>query len=194
MHYIVALGNPGDEYENTRHNVGWSVLDYFIESVGLPVPLQNSSYLGMTTEGSVSDKEVTVLFPETFMNHSGASVKKLVPKGEVNNLIVVYDDIALPVGEVKISFGRGDGGHNGIKSIINSLGSKDFVRIRVGIAPVSFWTGKIKRPAGATLAKFVLGRFNNKENEKIKKTKESVLEIIKTILESGAEAAMNKFN
>ena len=194
MHYIVALGNPGEEYENTRHNVGWSVLDYFIESVGLPVPLQNSSYLGMTTEGSISGKEVTLLFPETFMNHSGASVKKFVPKGEVNNLIVVYDDIALPVGEVKISFGRGDGGHNGIRSIINSLGSKDFVRIRIGIAPVSFWTGKIKRPTGATLAKFVLGRFNNKENEKIEKTKESVLEIIKTILESGVEAAMNKFN
>jgi len=194
MHYIVALGNPGEEYENTRHNVGWSVLDFVVEAVGFPRPISNSSFAGLVSEGSVSGQEVMVLYPETFMNHSGTAVRKLVPKGEIKNLVVIYDDIALPVGEVKISVGRGDGGHNGIKSIISSLGSKDFTRIRVGIAPVSFWTGKIKRPAGATLAKFVLGRFNNKENEKIEAAKEKILDIVKTILEGGEEAAMNKFN
>jgi PTH1 family peptidyl-tRNA hydrolase len=194
MYYIVALGNPGEEYRGTRHNVGWSVLHYVIEEVGLPSLILNPNYAGKVTEGNVFGQEVTVLYPETFMNNSGTAVKKLVPKAEIDHLVVVYDEIALPIGEIKVSVGRGDGGHNGIKSIISSLGNKEFTRVRVGIAPVSFWTGKIKRPTSATLPKFVLGRFNNKENEKLEEVKSKVFEIIKTILEDGVETAMNKFN
>ena len=193
-YYIVALGNPGEKYQDTRHNVGWGMLDYVVEKTGLPEVVLNSTYAGRVSSGMVSKVEVTVLYPETFMNHSGTAVKKLVPKADIERLVVIYDDIDLPLGEVKISVGRGDGGHNGIKSIISSLGSKEFTRIRVGIAPVSFWTGKMKRPAGATLPKYVLGRFNKKENEKLEAVREKVLDIIKTILEGGTEMAMNKFN
>ena len=194
MHYLVALGNPGEKYQDTRHNVGWNILDYVIEQSGLPSPVLRSVYSGRVSEGVIWGQEVTLLYPETFMNNSGTAVKKLVPKNEVNRLVVIYDDIDLPIGEMKISVGRGDGGHNGIKSIIGSLGSKDFVRVRVGIAPLSFWTGKPKRPTGGALPKYVLGRFTKKENEKLESVKEKTVNIIKTILENGAEQAMNEFN
>ncbi len=146
MHYIVGLGNPGEKYKNTRHNIGWTVLDYFIENEGLPGLVDSAKYAGSMSTGVVNGQEVTILYPNTFMNKSGSAVRKLVPKEEAEKLVVVYDDVDLPVGDIKVSVGRGAGGHNGVASIIESLGSKDFVRVRVGIAPVSFWTGKAGRP------------------------------------------------
>lgn len=194
MHYIVGLGNPGEKYEMTRHNVGWLVLDYFITKTGLSSPVSNSAVAGRISNGFIGGKEVTLLYPETFMNNSGTAVKKLVSKAEIDKLVVVYDDIDLAVGEVKVSVGKGDGGHNGIKSIIGLLGSKDFVRVRVGIAPVSFWTGKPKRPTGGALPKFVLKEFSKKEAEKIEGVKEKAYTALKIIIESGVEKAMNEVN
>ncbi|MEZ4104496.1 MAG: aminoacyl-tRNA hydrolase [Candidatus Paceibacterota bacterium] len=194
MHYIIGLGNPGEKYKNTRHNVGWLMLDYFVTKIGLPSPVSNSSVAGRISGGVISGEEIMLLYPETFMNNSGTAVKKLVSKAEVDKLVVVYDDVDLPVGEVKISIGKGDGGHNGIKSIISSLGSKDFVRVRVGIASVSFWTGKPKRPTGGALPKFVLKEFSKKEIEKLEEVKDKVSNALKIIIESGVEKAMNKVN
>lgn len=194
MYYVVGLGNPGDKYKKTRHNVGWQVLDYFIEKSGLPTPVLSSARSGRLSEGVVFGQEISVLYPDTFMNNSGSAVKKLVPKSEIGNLIVIYDDIDLPIGEVKISVGRGDGGHNGIKSIINAFSSKDFIRVRIGIAPVSFWTGKVKRPLGAALPSFVLKSFSGREEKKLEEVKEKVFSGLKTILESGVEQAMNEIN
>src|SRR5690606_4374873 len=133
MYYIVGLGNPGKEYEHTRHNVGFFLLEIFAQEAGLPSFHESNAQSGYVSQGVFEGEEVTLLMPTTFMNASGSAVAKLVPAGSSDKLVVVYDDIDLPVGELRVSFGRGDGGHNGVKSIIEKLGTKDFVRIRIGV-------------------------------------------------------------
>lgn len=195
MHYIVALGNPGSEYESTRHNVGFMALDFIVDFFNLPKSTKSSQSAGKVSQGEIEGEEVRLLFPETFMNHSGSAVKKMVPKDEVSRLIVLYDDVALPLGEVKISFDRGDGGHNGIKSIVSALGSKEFIRVRIGVSPTSFWTGKIKPLVGSDLSRFVLGKFSGREMTKL--TEEvfpKVNEVVSTILTKGYVQAMNIYN
>lgn len=194
MHYIVGLGNPGEQYERTRHNVGWLVLDVWRNAVGLPTLHQSSKYAGRVSEGVVAGREVVVLYPDTFMNQSGSAVAKLVPNAEVSQLVVVYDDVDLPLGEIKVSKGRGDGGHNGVKSIIAKLGTKDFVRVRVGICPRSFWTKEPKRPKGAKLPKYVLGKFTNRELKEVEQVTAKVGEVIETIVTDGVERAMERCN
>jgi peptidyl-tRNA hydrolase, PTH1 family len=195
MYYLVALGNPGDEYTKNRHNVGFVALDFFIKTFGLPQPIKSSQFAGRFVTCVVAGEEVSLLYPETFMNHSGSAVKKLVPTTEFSKLIVLYDDVALPLGEVKVSFDRGDGGHNGIKSIISSLNSKDFIRVRIGVGATSFWTGKIKPLSGEVLPKFVLSNFSGREVTKL--TEEvfpKVNEVVRTILTKGYVQAMNTYN
>ena len=108
---------------------------------------------------------------------------------------MLHDDIDLPFGQIKIGRGRGDGGNNGIKSIIQKLGTKDFVRIRIGIAPTSFWSGKTKRPAGGgPLERFVLKPFSTKEAKQLEEVAEKSYQALQEILKNGPEIAMNKFN
>lgn len=194
MFYVVGLGNPGGKYTNTRHNVGFLIVDHMIEKSGSPKLVLSSQYVGYLSEGMVDGEEVQFLKPETFMNQSGGAVKKLVPKGEEGNLILIYDDVDLALGEIKISNGRGAGGHNGVQSVINSLGSKDFVRIRVGISPKSFWTGKTKRPAGERMGKYVLAQFGKRELQQMEETGERAYGALQTILKDGVEKAMNQYN
>lgn len=195
MFYLVGLGNPGEKYANTRHNVGWLALDHFIAANSLPSLVDSSAYAGQVSSGVVGASEVTVLYPTTYMNKSGSAVKKLVPKEEVGQLVVVHDEIDLSFGEVKVSVGRGAGGHNGVKSVVAELGSKDFVRVRVGIAPKSFFGGEVKRPAGGgPLERFVLKPFGLTERPQLPKVYEKVNDALLTILTDGVEAAMNKCN
>lgn len=194
MYYIVGLGNPGEKYQNTRHNVGWLVLDAWLAQVGLPTMYDSAKVSGRVTEGFLHNEEVTVLYPNTFMNQSGKAVQKLVPRGAVSQLIVVYDDIDIPLGEIKVSVGRGAGGHNGVRSIIDSVGSKDFVRIRVGICPRSFWTGAPKRPAGAKLPKYVIAPFTKRERGEVASVAQLVGKALELILTKGVNEAMNRFN
>lgn len=195
MHYIVGLGNPGIKYERTRHNVGWMVLDTLREQMGMGEPVMSSKCAGRIVEAMWEGEEVTLLYPETFMNNSGAAVKRLVPRNEVERLIVVYDDIDLAFGELKVSVGRGDGGHNGVKSIIKEVGSKEFVRVRVGIAPTSFWTGKPRRPeGGAAMTQHVLGEFRAKEERQLDEILKRAVGALATIIKSSPEAAMNEWN
>lgn len=195
MYYVVGLGNPGETYTYTRHNVGFLALDELIAKFNLPEPVLRSSAAGRVSEGVVGQTEVSLLYPETFMNKSGSAVKKVVPKDALDNMVVLYDDVALPLGEVKVSFGRGDGGHNGIKSIAESMGSKDFVRIRIGVAPTSFWTGRIKTVDGGDRAKFVLGKFGRSETDLLhKEVLPKACEVLQAVLESGYVKAMNKYN
>ena len=194
MFYIVGLGNPGKEYEHTRHNVGFLVLKAAVEQLHFTSLFESSAYSGSLSEGSLKGQEVTVLFPNTFMNDSGSAVKKLVSSDQSAQLMVVYDDIDIPFGEIKVSFGRGDGGHNGIKSIIASLGTKDFVRIRIGIGAKSLWTGKLKRPKGERLSKYVLGTFSSKELQQLEHTKLLLEEAITTFVSLGKEKLMTRFN
>lgn len=195
MFYIVGLGNHGEKYQNTRHNVGWLVCDYVREKGGLPTLAPDNSMSGRVTEGSISGVAVRMLYPDTFMNNSGSAVAKFVPKAELENLIVIHDDIDLPLGEIKLGKGRGDGGNNGIKSVIEKLGTKDFIRIRVGIAPRSFWSGEVKRPkGGGPLERFVLKSFTRSEEAKLEEVKERAFCALQETLLKGLEAAMNKYN
>lgn len=194
MYYIVALGNPGAEYEMTRHNMGWLVTASFLAARNLPNLVHSGKYAGRLSEGMIAGSPVTVLFPETFMNTSGSAVQKLVPRTEAHQLIAIYDDVDLALGEVKISFGRGDGGHNGIASIIAALDTKDFIRVRVGISPTSLFTGKIKRPVSDKLQRYVLGTFTKRELGKVEEVGKRVNEVLEAIVRDGYVVAMNRFN
>ncbi len=195
MFYIIGLGNHGENYQNTRHNVGWLVCDYIREQARLPELVGDNAMSGRVTEGLIVGSPVRLLYPDTYMNNSGSAAVKFVPKNEVGNLIVVHDDIDLPLGEIKLGKGRGDGGNNGIKSLIEKLGTKDFIRIRVGIAPRSFWTGEVKRPkGGGPLERFVLKPFTSKEDVQLKEVKERAYGALKETLTHGLEIAMNKYN
>lgn len=195
MYYIVGLGNHGEKYQNTRHNVGWAVCDFVREKAKLPALAPDNSMSGRVTEGAISGVQVRLLYPDTYMNNSGSAVVKFVPRNEVGNLIVIHDDIDLPLGEVKLGKGRGDGGNNGIKSVIEKLGTKEFIRIRIGIAPRSFWTGEVKRPkGGGPLERFVLKPFTRSEEVKVEEVKERVFGALHELLLRGLPSAMNKFN
>jgi PTH1 family peptidyl-tRNA hydrolase len=194
MYYIVGLSNPGKEYEHTRHNVGFAVLEHFAERNSFSSWHDKSAYSGSVAEGRVGDEEVILLQPHTFMNDSGSAVKKMVKKGEEEKLIVVYDDVDLPFGEIKLSFSRGNGGHNGVRSIIDTLGTPDFVRVRIGVAQKNLFTGSLKRPKGEVLAQFVLGTFSRGETKQLPEVLTRASEAIETIVKEGREKAANKFN
>ncbi len=194
MFYIVGLGNPGTKYAKTRHNIGWLVCDALVTSLELSEAKIVKKYEGRVSEGMLEGVSVTVLYPETFMNSSGVAVRKLVPKGAHDQLIVIYDDVDLPVGELKISYGNGAGGHNGVTSIIGELGTKDFIRVRIGVAQKGSETGATIRPAGEDLAAYVLGKISPAEQDVYKKLFPTVVEAVMTVITDGKERAMNKFN
>ncbi|HVU80287.1 MAG TPA: aminoacyl-tRNA hydrolase [Candidatus Paceibacterota bacterium] len=170
MQWIVAgLGNPGDEYTGTRHNVGRDFLRAF--------------------EGKLP-KSVKLVTPDVYMNNSGGPLKKLVPsKKAAEKLIVIHDELDLPLGRIKISYGSSAGGHNGVKSVQAALKTQDFTRVRVGISP-STPSGKLKRPDGEKIVDFVLGKFKPADQEKLKKAKKLALEAIDIIIKDGPQAAM----
>lgn len=198
MYYIVGLGNPGDDYAHTRHNIGWLALDKFVHTTGLPKAVSVRQASGRMTDGQVAGVPIAVLYPDTFMNHSGTAVRKMVDKGAASTLIVLYDDVDIPLGEVKVSFGRGSGGHNGVASIISSLDTKDFIRVRIGIAKTGFWPwekGQVKRPAGgAALLRHVMGKFSKREEELLQKGLEQAVIAVIVIVTDGYIKAMNQYN
>lgn len=196
MFYIVGLGNPGEKYETTRHNVGRIILKMLAKSEGFADWQKDKHAQALVSSGNIGDAMVEFFLPETYMNKSGDTVKYMVEKkgAQPEEIVVVYDDVDLPLGELKISTKRGAGGHNGIDSVIKALGSKDFIRIRVGISPKSFWTGKTKRPVGSVMSKYVLGRFSKGEMEKVSDVGERAGGALRTILTEGVATAMNKHN
>jgi len=197
MYLIVGLGNPGEKYKKTRHNAGFILLDF------LNLPFEKDKYAnGFVAKDILDDEEVIFLKPETFMNDSGLSVSFIKEKYEIENekIMVIYDDLDLPFGQVRISFDRGDGGHNGIKSIVSQIGSKSFVRVRVGIAP-SGEDGKAIKPKGGlftstsrAVSNFVLKDFSSADLEKLKNLSPKMEKIIKTFTKEGREKVMNEFN
>jgi PTH1 family peptidyl-tRNA hydrolase len=194
MYTIVGLGNVGEEYAETRHNVGWIVLEHIIEKNGLPSLSKSASFSGLLSEGTLHSERVGILFPTTFMNNSGGPVSKYVKeKGSLEKCIVVHDEIDLPFGEVRIAYDRGAGGHNGVKSIVDSFGSNAFIRIRVGIAQKGFFGG-IKRPKGEKLSDYVLGKFKSGEAKQLPEIAHIVDEALKLIITKGHLAAMQVVN
>ena len=194
MYYIVGLGNPGTEHKGTRHNVGFTVVERFIEDAHLSSLYDSRAVNGRISESHYENASVTLLLPNTFMNASGSAVAKLVPKDAIDRLLVVYDDIDLPLGEVKVSFGRGAGGHNGITSILNALGSKDFTRVRIGIGKKSLFTGTLKRPKGNALSNYVLGAFTAKEEKVLQGVIEVFPRMVSMFIKEGKEKLMQEFN
>lgn len=193
MILIVGLGNPGKEYEETRHNVGWIVLNNILGNVSWSESFKSNAFY---YKDKLGEKEVEYLKPQTFMNNSGVSVSYVQDKHKLKSkdIIIIYDDIDLPLGSLKISFDRSSGGHNGLESIIKKIKSKEFIRIRIGVSPITP-NDKLKKPKGEeNVLKFLLGKFKKDELEEIKKISQKVLEIINMISSEGKDKAMSLYN
>ncbi len=195
MYTIVGLGNPGEEYRMTRHNVGWQALTQFVHATGLPELLKSGTYNALLSEGVLHGQDVGVIFPTTFMNKSGASVRKYLKEHGAThaNLIVVHDEIDLPFGTVRISVGKSGGGHNGAQSVIDSIGSSEFIRVRIGVAKTGFFGG-VQRPRGDRLADFVLGTFTRSEQNALPEILDRATAAVSFIVEKGVVEAMNEYN
>lgn len=183
MNYlVVGLGNPGEKYKNTRHNVGWIVLD----QLAMGADWNHDAYAqAMTTH---YQSNFLLVKPQTFMNLSGESVRYFLDKKGYTSdaCVIVYDDIDLPLGKIKISFDRGSGGHNGIKSIEQEIGSRQFIRIRIGISKV-LDSGELVKPN-------VLGNFEAEELEQVTTIARRVGLVLYTLQAEGLEKAMTEFN
>jgi peptidyl-tRNA hydrolase, PTH1 family len=192
MPYIIAgLGNPGDEYTGTRHNTGRDILMSLTDEEFSFDKKSNS----LISEMKVGKEKVKLIAPETFMNKSGSAVQYFVknPKA-AEKLIVIYDDFNLPLGKIRISFNRSSGGHNGVESIIKSLKTEGFVRIRIGVAPEKK-DGNAKTPHGdAVIEKFILGKFKPDETKELKKVQKIVNEAVEMLIAEGREKAMSVYN
>ncbi len=194
MYYLVPLGNPGETYEHTRHDVAWLLLDACRQTWQLPSLIEDKRRAGRSTEGVVSGQPVTVLYPTTFMNHSGTAVRKTVPPDALERLVVIYDDVALPFGTIRVAYDRGSGGHNGVQSIIDAVG-KGFVRVRVGIGKDAVDTENgNRRPSGADLQGYVMGTFTPDELAALPALAPRLEETLLLILKEGRAVAMNRCN
>lgn len=187
MFLIVGLGNPGEKYEKTWHNTGFLAVEAFSEKNGFPNFKLSKKFKAEITEGFIGENKIILTKPQSFMNNSGIPVKSLIRnwKIKMDNLIVIHDDIDLPLGKIRVSKGRGSAGHKGVDSIIKESKNKDFIRIRIGIQPE---TGKPKNPE-----KFVLQKLNKKEGALKEVFLKSALSI-ETILKEGLERAMTEYN
>jgi peptidyl-tRNA hydrolase, PTH1 family len=183
---IVGLGNPGIEYQFTPHNVGFLAIDRIAEQCGVEV--RNRQCRALTARVQVGSETVLLVKPETFMNLSGLSVRELVEKNEVTpemDLIVIQDELDFPLGTLRIHRRRSSAGHNGIESIIGALGTQDFVRIRVGVAP--------ERKISDGMS-YLLSPLKKSELEIVDEVLDAAAEAVKVILSDGPDAAMNRFN
>lgn len=186
MYLVVGLGNPGKQYEMTRHNIGFEVIDYISKEYGIKV--NKIKHKGLIGEGFIDGEKILFLKPQTYMNLSGESVREVSAFYKIppENIIIIYDDISLPCGSIRIRAKGSAGGHNGIKSIIYQLNSDNFPRIKLGVgAP---------KHEDYDLKDFVLGHFANDEAEGIISAVKSVPDIILSIIRHGCDKAANKYN
>lgn len=184
---IVGLGNPGEEYAHTRHNVGRIILEKIKDAYECSEWKHDKKLNALVSKGEIEGDKITLLEPETFMNKSGASVKPLISsEKKAEKLVVIYDDLDLPLGTMKMSFNRGSGGHKGLESIIKALKTEKFIRIRVGISGPGK-KGKVKKPD-------ILGQFKKPDLDILKKQSKLISGMLPILVESGRESAMNTFN
>ena len=178
MYIAIGLGNPGEEYSRTRHNTGKMVLEYIENHID-----------------SALVKNVKFLHQDTYMNKSGSAVAKVVRnKKSAEKLIVIYDDLDLPLGSLKISYNRGSGGHRGLESVARAIKTKEFIRMRIGSSPTTP-TGKLKKPkTEKDVEKFILGEFKKPEVEIFKKVSKRALSAFEIIIEFGYVRAMTEHN
>ncbi|MFA7662407.1 MAG: aminoacyl-tRNA hydrolase [Patescibacteria group bacterium] len=191
MKFIIGLGNPGLLYKKTRHNVGFLALDFFVEQVfDKKNKWQNKDSLkAEILETNFNDQQIILVKPQTFMNDSGQTItllKKKYPQLTAEDLIVIHDDVDLPLGKIRIKTEGSAGGHNGIKSIIQHLGGQDFTRIKIGISN--------ELQAKVPLEKFVLQRFDKNEFVILEESLAQIPNIITDLLSQNIEAVMCKYN
>ncbi len=186
MKLIVGLGNPGIEYQFTPHNLGFLTIDRIAGDLGLEV--RNRQCRAVTARAIIADQPVLLAKPETYMNLSGVSVRELVRKYEATpeaDLIVIQDELDFPLGTLRIHTRRSSAGHNGIESIIGALNTKDFLRIRIGVAP------ERRISDGQS---YLLSPMKKKELEIVDGMLDTAAEAVKVILQDGPAVAMNRFN
>lgn len=185
MYFIVGLGNPGRQYENTRHNIGFLTIDYLANKHNIDV--KKSKFKSLYGQGEISGQKVMLIKPQTYMNNSGEALRELrnFYKFDEDELIVIVDDIDIDFGKIRIKQKGSAGTHNGMKSIIYQLQYDTFPRIKVSVG---------KKPDYMDLANFVLSGFSEKEVEIIREEIKLASQAIETMLDSGIDKAMNKFN
>jgi len=183
MYLVIGLGNPGDEYKQTRHNVGFDVIDLMASKYNVSV--NRVKFKGVCGEITIASEKVILLKPSTYMNLSGESVQKAAAFYKIpsENIIIIYDDISLAAGKLRIRSKGSAGGHNGIKSIIENMGSDIFPRIKIGVG----------QPEKSLVA-YVLGRFSGEDRILVEKTFEASIKAVEVIIEKGITEAMNDFN
>lgn len=186
MFIIAGLGNPERKYDGTRHNIGFSAITALSDAYD--IPLDFKKHKALCGRGYIEGQKVLLAMPLTYMNLSGESIRELIDYYKIaveDELIVIYDDINLAPGKLRIRAKGSAGGHNGIKSIISHLGSQDFMRIRIGVG---------EKPKGWDLADYVLGRFNREDEPVIREALKDTVEACKVIMLEDIKAAMNRFN
>ena len=186
MKLIVGLGNPGIEYQFTPHNLGFLTIDRLAER--WRIEIKNRHCQALTARKLVGEHEVLLVKPETYMNLSGLAVRELAEEYEVRpeqDLIVIYDELDLPFGAIRIRPRGGTAGHNGMESIVGALGTEEFLRVRLGIAP--------ERKV-ADGARYVLGQFRRSQYKAVDQMLDTAADAVEAILKEGAAAAMNRFN
>ena len=183
MKLIVGLGNPGKKYEHTRHNMGFDTLDLFADLA--MIDIDKESFKGLVGRGKLFGQDVLLLKPQTFMNLSGESVREIVNyfKIEIEDILVIYDDMALEPGRIRLRPSGSSGGHKGMQNIIEHLGTEDIKRIRIGIGEPTYDT-----------IDYVLSKPTKDEKPQIEEAINEAVEAIKTYLKNNFEIAMNKFN
>ncbi len=186
MYVIAGLGNPTAKYEKTRHNVGFDVIDRLAEKYNIRV--SDNRQKAICGTGIIEGEKVLLVKPQTFMNLSGESIGAILNFYKVEpetNLIVIYDDISLEPGRLRIRKKGSAGGHNGIKNIIAHTGTQEFLRIKVGVG---------EKPQGWDLADYVLGRFSKEDREKVEDAYERAVEAVSYMVKGETDKAMNLFN
>ena len=185
MILIVGLGNPEQEYSNTRHNMGFNTVNKLAQEY--KIELNRTKFKGIYGKGTIEDKKVLILKPQTYMNLSGESIIEAINfyKIDLKDMIVIYDDTDLEVGRLRLRAKGSAGGHNGIKNIIAHMGTQEFPRVRIGVGA---------KPDRMDLADYVLGRFSQVEQSQMEDGYKEAAEAAAAIVEEGIEAAMNRFN
>ena len=185
MYIIAGLGNPGKEYIGSRHNAGFSVIDELADKYNIGV--DTIKHKGMVGKGIIEGEKVLLVKPLTYMNLSGECIREVMDyyKADIDDLIVIFDDISLEPGKLRLRAKGSAGGHNGIKSIIASIGSDKFKRVKYGVGD---------KPKGWDLANWVLGKFPTQEYPKLREANTNACSAIECIISEGIESAMNKFN
>lgn len=190
MPYIIAgLGNPGKEYENTRHNTGRIFALFFAKYADAGDFTFNKKLNADTAEGAIGREKFLIVLPDTYMNKSGNAIKPIVTSAKkAKDLIVIHDDLDIPFGRFKISFGKNSGGHKGVESVMRAIKTKDFVRIRVGISPK-------KKPSGEkNVEKLILGKFTPAETAELKKLSKKINQTLEIAVKDGYQKASSQIN